>query len=107
MRLPDDFQLDIHESWHGATFTHWIKTIRHRCILYHKMAVAHVLVLLENVTVVDDDKELTPLRVTSQCGNARVARLLLEHGANIHVQNKKDQTPQHLLLAMLEQRIAG
>jgi len=69
--------------------------------------VAHVLVLLENVTVVDDDKELTPLHVTSQCGNARVARLLLEHGANIHVQNKKDQTPQHLLLAMLEQRIAG
>ena len=49
-----------------------------------------------DVDALDDDHS-TPLHVASQFGNAKVARLLLEYNANIHVRNINDQTLLHII----------
>ena len=94
------------------TFTHWIATTQPRCILRRKVATPRLYVycsskvppLTHGIITINDSTPLHVASAASPCGNAKVARLLLEHGANIHVRNKEDQTPQHLLLTMWSDR---
>ena len=46
-----------------------------------------------------DDNHSTPLHLALPSGSVEAARLLLEYGASIHVQNKQDQAPLQLLMA--------
>ena len=51
--------------------------------------VDHLLKLGVNVNLIPSNQELSALMVVSQYGNTQIAKLLLEHGANVDLKNGK------------------
>jgi ankyrin repeat protein len=58
--------------------------------------VASLLKLGADVDALDNDNMTPLLCVFESFGSGEVAQLLMEHGASVHVRNKKSQTPLHL-----------
>lgn len=59
--------------------------------------VAELLRAGHDVNKLSEEDRLSPLSLACQCGRLEIAKLLLEHGADVNIPGPEGQTPLHLL----------